>query len=201
MRMFPCPHTGSFFAFYNISIFIFSCIDQSYITFIFFRFFIDQIENTFCPCQCHNNRVKLLRHLHKRLCKALGELQVRSHNAKCDTANSCNRKNTTQNCCQYKLQVTDISDHRSHHVTVFVCLCRTFKKCFIQCIKLLFRLLFVIKNFNYSLSVHTLFNKSCYVCQRHLLTDKIFTTFGTDLSCYGKHHKDNQHCQDCQQRA
>ena len=74
MRMFPCPHAGSLFAFGDISVCIFSRIDKFYITFIFFRFLINEFKDSFCTRKCHNNRVELLCHLHEWLSEALCEL-------------------------------------------------------------------------------------------------------------------------------
>ena len=55
MWMFPCPHAGSFFAFCNVAVLIFSCIDKRHISFILFWFFINQIKDTFCSGKCHND--------------------------------------------------------------------------------------------------------------------------------------------------
>ena len=122
MRMFPCPHAGSLFAFYNVAILIFSCIDKCYITLILFWFLIDQIENSFRTGKRHDDGIKLLCHLHERLSEAFGELQIGSHNTKCDSSDACYRKDSSENRRQYKLQVSDISDNWSHHITVFICL-------------------------------------------------------------------------------
>ena len=91
MRMFPCPHTCSFFAFCDVSIGIFLRIDKFYIAFILFRFLINEPEDSFCTSQSHNDCVKLLCHLHKRLCEALCKLQIGSHDTKSDAADSCYR--------------------------------------------------------------------------------------------------------------
>ena len=120
--MFPCPHAGTFFTFDDVAIGISFCIDKCYIAFVCLRFFVDQGKDSISSCQSHNDGVELLCHLHKRLCKALGKLQIGRHNTKSDSAYSCNRKYTAENRRQYKLQVSDISDNWSHHITVFICL-------------------------------------------------------------------------------
>ena len=74
MWMFPCPHTCSLFAFCDIAAGILSCINKFYITFILFRLLVNEPEDTFCTCKCHNDGVELLCHLHEWLGKALGEL-------------------------------------------------------------------------------------------------------------------------------
>ena len=79
MRMFPCPHARSLLALCDVSVGIFFRIDESYITFVILRLLIDQVKDTLCTGKCHDDGVKLLCHLHERLCKALGKLQVGSH--------------------------------------------------------------------------------------------------------------------------
>ena len=74
MWMFPCPHACSLFAFCDIAVGILSCINKFYVTFILFRLLVNEPEDTFCTCKCHNNGIKLLCHLHEWLGKALGEL-------------------------------------------------------------------------------------------------------------------------------
>ena len=165
MRMLPCPHTGSFSALCNISIAILFCIDKSYIAIIVFRLLIDQIEDTLCTCKSHDDGVKLLCDLHERLSKALGELKIGSHHSKCDSADSCDREDSAKHCGQNKLQISDVSDNRSHHVTIFICLCRTFKESFVQFVKFLFGFLLMVKNLDNTLSIHTLFHKACHLCQ------------------------------------
>ena len=201
MRMFPCPHARSLLALCDVSVGIFFRIDESYITFVILRLLIDQVKDTLCTGKCHDDGVKLLCHLHERLCKALGKLQVGSHDTKCDSPNSCNGKDPAENCCQDKLQVSDVSDDRSHHVTVFVRLCRTLKKSLVQFVKFLFGFLFMVKNFDNTLSVHTLFDKTCHICEGHLLSNEVFSTLCTDLSCDKQHQKNDQNRQDREQRA
>ena len=62
------------FAFCDIAAGILSCINKFYITFILFRLLVNEPEDTFCTCKCHNDGVELLCHLHEWLGKALGEL-------------------------------------------------------------------------------------------------------------------------------
>ena len=113
-------------------------IDESYITFVILRLLIDQVKDTLCTGKCHDDGVKLLCHLHERLCKALGKLQVGSHDTKCDPPNSCNGKDPAENCCQDKLQVSDVSDYRSHHICKGICLCSTFKERLVEFVKFFF---------------------------------------------------------------
>ena len=199
MRMLPCPHAGSFFAFCDISLSIFFRINKLYITFIFFRLLIDQVEDSFSTCKGHDNGIELLCHLHEGLGKALCELQVRGHDTQSDAAYSCYREKSSQNCCEYELQVTDISDDRTHHVGVFVGVGGAFKESFIQAVKFLFGFCFMVENLNNPLAVHALFHKSGHICQRYLLTDEIFTTVCPDLTGHCHHNEDNSHSQDGQQ--
>ena len=201
MWMFPRPHAGPLFAFCDISVGIFFRVDKSYIAFVILRLLIDQVKNTLCTGKCHNDGVELLCNLHERLCKTLGKLQIRSHDTKCDSSNSCNRKDSTENCCQDKLQVSNVSDDRSHHITIFIRLRRTLKKSLVQFIELLFGFLFMVEHLDNTLSIHTFFYKACHISQRHLLTDKIFSTLCTDLACNKQHHKNDQNCQDSQERT
>ena len=138
MWMLPGPHSGSFFAFDNIAVLVFFRIDQCYVSLVFFRFFIDQSKNTLCSGKCHNNGVKLLRHLHKRLCKALCKLQIRCHNSQSDPSDSHNRKESSKYRDQYKLQVSDVSDYRSHHICKGIRLCSTFKERLVEFVKFFF---------------------------------------------------------------
>ena len=85
-RLFPCPHTGTFCAFSNRSILIFFCIDQCDGTGILFRFFVNELEDTFCSCKCHDDGIELLCDLHEWLGKALCKLQVRSNDTDGNTA-------------------------------------------------------------------------------------------------------------------
>ena len=89
-RLFPCPHTGTFCTFSNRSILIFFCIDQCDGTGILFRFFVNELEDTFCSGKCHNDGIKLLCDLHKWLGKALCKLQVRSDDTDGNTAHTSN---------------------------------------------------------------------------------------------------------------
>ena len=56
----------------------------------------------------------------------------------CDAAHTCYREKSPKYCCQYELQVTDITDHRSHHVSVFIGVCRTLEECFVEFVEFFF---------------------------------------------------------------
>ena len=129
--MLPGPHTGTLPALGDHSVRILSGIDQSYIAFILFRFFIDQGENTLRACQSHDNGIKLLGHLHKGLGKALCKLQVGSHHTQGNAADSQHRQETSQHCRKHKLHISNVSDHRPHNVGKGIGLRSTFKKRFI----------------------------------------------------------------------
>ena len=89
-RLFPCPHTGTFCAFSNRSILIFFCIDQCDRTGILFRFFVNELKDTFCSCKSHDDGIELLCNLHEWLGKALCKLQVRSDDTDGNTAHTSN---------------------------------------------------------------------------------------------------------------
>ena len=59
----------------------------------------------------------------------------------------------------------------------------------------------MVKYLDNSLSVHALFHKAGYICQRHLLADKILSTVPTDLSGNKSHNKNNCNSQNCQKRT
>ena len=101
--MFPCPHAGTFFTFDDVAIGISFCIDKCYIAFVCLRFFVDQGKDSISSCQSHNDGVELLCHLHKRLGKTLGKLQVGGHDAERNAAHTGNRENTTENSSQHEL--------------------------------------------------------------------------------------------------
>ena len=101
--MFPCPHSGMFFTFDDVSAGISFGIDKRNITFIGLRLFINQGKDSFSSCQSHNDGVKLLGYLHKRLGKTLGKLQVGSHDTECDATHAGNGENTTENSSQHEL--------------------------------------------------------------------------------------------------
>ena len=101
--MFPCPHAGTFFTFDDVAIGISFCIDKGYIAFVCLRFFVDQGKDSLSSCQSHNDGVELLCHLHKRLGKTLGKLQVGSHDTECDATHAGNGEDSTEYGCQYKL--------------------------------------------------------------------------------------------------
>ena len=88
MGMFPCPHTGSLFYFFDRAIFSLARVDQCHITFIYFRLLVHHLEDTLRTCESHDNGVKLLRDLHEWLREALGKLQIRCHHSERDIADS-----------------------------------------------------------------------------------------------------------------
>ena len=115
MRMLPGPYSCTLLTFSKASVGILSGIYKSYISVVYLRLLIDHMEDTFCTCQSHDDRVKLLGNLHKRLCKTSGKLKIRSHNSQCDAADSCYGKNAAEDGCEHELQVSHITDDRSHH--------------------------------------------------------------------------------------
>ena len=129
--MLPGPHAGTLPALGDHSVRILSGIDQSYIAFILFRFFIDQGENTLRACQSHDNGIKLLGYLHKGLGKALCKLQIGSHYTQGNAADPHHRQEPSQHGRKHKLHISDISDHRPHDICEGICLGSTFKKRFI----------------------------------------------------------------------
>ena len=92
-----------FFTFDDVSAGISFGIDKRNITFIGLRLFINQGKDSFSSCQSHNDGVKLLGYLHKRLGKTLGKLQVGGHDAERNAAHTGNRENTTENSSQHEL--------------------------------------------------------------------------------------------------
>ena len=108
VKMFPCPHTGSFTTFHNLSIF-FSGINKCNITVIFFRFFIQKSKYTLCSRHSHNNKVQLLTHLHNRHIQTLIKGQKTCQTTKGKATKSTDCKNTSHNSND---DVTHISNLR-----------------------------------------------------------------------------------------
>src|SRR5699024_11460871 len=88
----------------------------------------------------------LLCNLHKRLCKALCELQIGRHGSKRETADSCNGKEAAQNGRQNELKVSDISDDRSHDIGEGISVGRAVEQPFIQLVKFFFGHSLMVEN-------------------------------------------------------
>src|SRR5699024_8877374 len=176
MRMLPCPHTSSLFALDHIAVCILADIDQCHISFVHFRLFIHHREDPLRAGKRHDNGVKLLCHLHERLGKALCKLKVGSHNTKGDATHSHDGQESSKYRRKYKLQVSNVSDNRSHHVCKGICVCSTVIKFLIQLIKLFFRYALMVENLDDTLSVHPLFHKPGNICDGNLLFQEIFST-------------------------
>ena len=115
MGMFPGPDTGTVRTLCQCSVRGPFCIDQCDVTVVGFRFFINHVENTFRSGKSHDDGVKLLRNLQKRLCEASGKLQIRRHDTKSDAADSCDRKDPAEDCGEHELQISHVADDGSHH--------------------------------------------------------------------------------------
>src|SRR5699024_3520667 len=143
---------------------------KGYITFIHFRLLIDHIEDPFCTCKCHDNGVELLCYLHKRLGKAFCKLEIGRHDAERDSAYSCHGEKASEYCCEYKLQVPDISDDRSHHVCKCIRIGCAVVELFVQPVKLFFRYPFMVEHFDDSLPIHSLLHKPGHISEGDLLS-------------------------------
>ena len=108
MCMFPCPALGSFFTLCEFSVFFFR-IDQCYITFIQFFFFIHQLKNTVGPGHRHNNCI----HLHTDLVDRHTEALIKCQEA-CQTSEG---KTSDLSKCQHT------PDDRTDHITDISDLC------------------------------------------------------------------------------
>ena len=136
MRMLPCPKAGALLTLCQAAIFLPLRIDQGDISIVNLRLFIHHPENTLCSGKRHDDRVELLRDLHKRLCKALCKLQIRCHNAERDIADPCNRQEPSEYSCQHELHISDISDDRSHDTRKRMRSGGAFKQLLIQLVEL-----------------------------------------------------------------
>ncbi len=75
MGMFPGPDAGPFPGLLQCAVRLLRHIDQCDITVIDFLRLIQKIKDPLCTCQCHNNGIKLLRHLCNGHIKTSGQLQ------------------------------------------------------------------------------------------------------------------------------
>ena len=89
-------------------------------------------------------------------------------------------RNPPNHCCEHKLQVSEITDDRSHHTCKCMRSGSACKQAFIEFVKLSLRDLLVVKYFYNTLSVHPLFHKSCDISKVKLLTDEILSTVSRD---------------------
>ena len=80
VRMFPRPHPGTLLTLCQLPIF-FTGVDQRDIALVRLMCLVDQCKNTLRPCQSHNYRIQLVRHLADVSCKLFGHIQERYDNA------------------------------------------------------------------------------------------------------------------------
>ena len=106
MWMFPCPGSGTFFAFIKVAVMVERPgIDKGNIAVVLFRFLIDQAEDTFRAGKRHDNRVKLLRDLAERLVEASGHLQEGCNGSQRQRRDTGNGKKTSDQSSQNVVQV------------------------------------------------------------------------------------------------
>ena len=115
VEMLPCPASGTLIGFCENAVF-FSGIDKSNITFICFRFFIQEIKDTFGTCKSHNNTVELLADLVDRHVEALVESQEAGKSSKGEIADSVDCQDTSYNSTDYIADISKLSNNRHQDV-------------------------------------------------------------------------------------
>ena len=182
VRMLPRPQAGALFALGDIAVRVFLRVDQFYIAVVYLRLFIHHVEDSLRACQRHDDGVKLLRHLHERLGKALCELQVGRHNTQRDIADARHGEEASEYRGEHELQVAQVSNDGPHHAGKCMGVGRAVKEPFVELIELALGNLLMIKHLDDPLAVHPLFHESGDVRQIHLLPDEIFPAVaGNDL--------------------
>ena len=136
VRMLPCPQAGALFALGDIAVRVFLRVDQFYIAVVYLRLFIHHVEDSLRACQRHDDGVKLLRHLHERLGKALRELQVGRHNAQRDISDARHREEASEYCGEHELQIAQVADDGSHHTGKCMGVGRAVEEPFVELVEL-----------------------------------------------------------------
>ena len=193
--MFPCPDTSSHRRLFKSSVRLLHRIDQSYVTMIFFHRLIQEIKDTLCSCQRHNNGVKLLGHLGDRHIKASRQLQERCQCTKGQTAHTIDGQNRTNCQSNHVVDISKVCHNRHQNVGINICIFCTVKKSVVKLIEFLFRLFLMTEYFDHLLAFHHLFNVTVQNSQILLLADKVFSTLGTNLPDRSDHNSNHNNDQ------
>ena len=196
VRMLPGPHSCALLTLCNCSVCVFSGVYQGYISLIHLRLLVHHAEDPLCSGKRHDNGVKLLGDGHERLCKALCKLQIGCHDTQSNSSDSHDREETSQDGCQNKLQISDVSDYRSHHIGISICIGSPVEQLFIQLVKLLLCDALVVAHLDHPLTVHVLLHKAGYVGDGKLLPEEIFSAVSSDGSCHKQHNSDHDNGKD-----
>ena len=124
VRMLPRPQLGTFFALFDIAVFVVFCIDQSNVTVVGFGLFVDNRKNTFCARKPHKYGVHLLRYVGNALRKVPAHRQKRDYYGKIERRTRdrkrlhprgqvCNGKHRTYKRKHDIEQVPEIVHHRT----------------------------------------------------------------------------------------
>ena len=112
MGMFPCPDIGAFVCFADAAIGIFSGVNQCHISFIRFRLFVKERQNTVRTCQAHDDHIDLIGDLPNSTGKLLCHVQKRHDNADAERhTGDADIGNIGEHQC-----ATDQGDHNIHHI-------------------------------------------------------------------------------------
>ena len=186
MVMFPSPHTGTLACLNDLSVF-FLGIDQSNITFVIFRLFIQKSKDTFCTRHSHNDKVQLLADLHDRHIQTLIKGKETCQTTQGKAAKSTDSKDTADNGNDHITDITNLCIGRSQHIRIHICLISTVKKFIIQGIKFFDCFFLVAEYLDNLLAVHHFLDVTIDTSQVSLLLAKIFAGISCQELCHQKH--------------
>ena len=192
MIMLPCPDSGTLLCFCQGSVCFLSGIDQSYITLIRFRLFIQKVKDTLRPCQSHGDKVYLLADLINRHIKAFIEGQEAGKSSEGKASDSMDSKNTTGDRHQNITDITNLRINRHHYIGVFIRIVCTDEKLLIEFIKPFDIFFFPIKYLYNLLSLHHFLNKSIGCAKVSLLRQEIPAGIGCQFFGEKEHHSNHQ---------
>ena len=173
VRMLPGPQICSCLSFRQISIFIFFCIDQFYITFVSFRCLIHQIKNTLSAGCSIDHKVDLLADLGDWVCKALVQSDKGDNGTNGNSCQTVDPQDGAYDGHQGIADPADIGVYRHQQVCIAVGLVGTVSKFFVYFMEIIHSCLFMTEDFYHFLSVQHFLNKPVYNTQIHLLADII----------------------------
>ena len=171
--MLPGPQICSCLSFRQISIFIFFCIDQLYITFVSFRCLIHQVKDTLSTGCCVDHKVDLLADLSDGVCKALVQSDKGDNGTNGNSCKAVDPQDGAYDGHQGIADPADIGVYRHQQVCIAVGLVGTVSEFFVYFMEIIHSCLFMTKDFYHFLSVQHFLNKPVYNTQIHLLTDII----------------------------
>ncbi len=195
---FPCPLFGAFAGFFNNAVFLRN-IDKGDFAVVFLDGFVDEFENSLCAGGCHDNGVYLVGNVAYGLAEASGKLKERSDGTEGERGNS--RKAEVRKSGKSKVAahygddyVKEIAKtvHKGHDgVCELVCVGCVITKLGVASVEGFFRLVFVVENLDYFLSVYHFFNIAVHSGDGTLRRHEIMTGFAGYFS-KELHHEESE---------